>query len=120
MSKSSMSPRPYQLGQRQPSKRPEPILLARPANCLWKIPAMLDSLSTLLRARKTPLTARGTFSKLLFPGLRLGILVAGQEVESAQGQITSLTGELSKVKSFTIASAGNTAAAFARTCSQNG
>lgn len=43
----------------------------------------------------------GTFSKLLFPGLRLGILVANQEVESASGKIVFLAEELSKVKSFT-------------------
>lgn len=43
----------------------------------------------------------GTFSKLLFPGLRLGLLVAGQEVEVAAGKLAPLTGELSKVKSFT-------------------
>jgi (S)-3,5-dihydroxyphenylglycine transaminase len=46
----------------------------------------------------------GTFSKLLFPGLRLGFLVADQEVETATGRTSSLTLELSKVKSFTTVS----------------
>jgi (S)-3,5-dihydroxyphenylglycine transaminase len=44
----------------------------------------------------------GTFSKLLFPALRIGFLVADQRVLSAgSGVIRSLAEELSKVKSFT-------------------
>ncbi|HEY1349046.1 MAG TPA: PLP-dependent aminotransferase family protein [Ktedonobacteraceae bacterium] len=40
----------------------------------------------------------GTFSKVLFPGLRLGLLVADQKIEEKE---TLLAAELSKVKSFT-------------------
>jgi (S)-3,5-dihydroxyphenylglycine transaminase len=43
----------------------------------------------------------GSFSKTLYPGLRAGYLVAGQEVVSATGARTSLAAELSKVKSLT-------------------
>lgn len=42
----------------------------------------------------------GSFSKTLYPGLRVGYLVADQEVVSAHGR-TSLAAELSKVKSLT-------------------
>lgn len=41
----------------------------------------------------------GTFSKTLFPGLRVGYVVADQEVQTATGN-TLLADELSKVKSF--------------------
>ncbi|HEY6324502.1 MAG TPA: PLP-dependent aminotransferase family protein [Thermoanaerobaculia bacterium] len=43
----------------------------------------------------------GSFSKTLFPGLRLGYLVADQEVTLAGGQAAALAGELSKIKSLT-------------------
>jgi (S)-3,5-dihydroxyphenylglycine transaminase len=43
----------------------------------------------------------GTFAKILFPGLRLGFLVADQEVTGTDGHICTLAAELSKVKSFT-------------------
>ena len=43
----------------------------------------------------------GSFSKTLFPGLRLGYLVADQEVTLAAGGRASLAAELSKVKSLT-------------------
>jgi (S)-3,5-dihydroxyphenylglycine transaminase len=43
----------------------------------------------------------GSFSKTLFPGLRLGYLVADQEVVLAGGGRASLAAELSKVKSLT-------------------
>jgi len=43
----------------------------------------------------------GTFSKLLFPSLRLGFLLADQEVVTPKGTIHSLAEELSKIKSFT-------------------
>jgi (S)-3,5-dihydroxyphenylglycine transaminase len=43
----------------------------------------------------------GTFAKTLFPGLRLGFLVADQEVTGTDGHTCSLATELSKVKSFT-------------------
>ncbi len=46
----------------------------------------------------------GTFSKILFPALRLGFLVADQEVVTAKGSIRLLAEELSKVKSFTTVS----------------
>lgn len=42
----------------------------------------------------------GTFSKTLFPGLRLGYLLADQEVRTARGDTRLLSQELSKVKSF--------------------
>jgi (S)-3,5-dihydroxyphenylglycine transaminase len=42
----------------------------------------------------------GSFSKTLYPGLRVGYLVADQDVVSAGGR-TSLAAELSKVKSLT-------------------
>ena len=42
----------------------------------------------------------GSFSKTLYPGLRVGYLVADQEVVSPRGR-TSLAAELSKVKSLT-------------------
>jgi len=43
----------------------------------------------------------GSFSKTLFPGLRLGYLVADQEVALAGGGRAVLAAELSKVKSLT-------------------
>jgi (S)-3,5-dihydroxyphenylglycine transaminase len=43
----------------------------------------------------------GSFSKTLFPGLRLGYLVADQEVELPGARRATLAGELSKVKSLT-------------------
>jgi (S)-3,5-dihydroxyphenylglycine transaminase len=43
----------------------------------------------------------GSFSKTLFPGLRLGYLIADQEVALAGGRRASLAAELSKVKSLT-------------------
>ncbi|MES1245448.1 MAG: PLP-dependent aminotransferase family protein [Acidobacteriota bacterium] len=43
----------------------------------------------------------GSFSKTLYPGLRVGYLVADQEVVSPSGRRTSLAAELSKVKSLT-------------------
>ncbi len=43
----------------------------------------------------------GSFSKTLFPGLRLGFLVADQQVVLPSGERTSLAAELSKVKSLT-------------------
>lgn len=43
----------------------------------------------------------GTFSKTLFPGLRLGFLVADQQVVLASGKRVPLAAELSKVKSLT-------------------
>jgi (S)-3,5-dihydroxyphenylglycine transaminase len=43
----------------------------------------------------------GSFSKTVFPGLRLGYLVADQEVELADGRRTLLAAELAKVKSLT-------------------
>jgi (S)-3,5-dihydroxyphenylglycine transaminase len=43
----------------------------------------------------------GSFSKTLFPGLRLGYLVVDREETGADGKIRSLAAELSKVKSLT-------------------
>jgi len=43
----------------------------------------------------------GSFAKTLYPGLRAGYLVAGQEVVGEDGTRTSLAAELSKVKSLT-------------------
>ncbi len=43
----------------------------------------------------------GSFSKTLYPGLRLGYLVAGQEVAGPDGKKVPLAVELSKVKSLT-------------------
>jgi (S)-3,5-dihydroxyphenylglycine transaminase len=43
----------------------------------------------------------GSFSKTLFPGLRLGYLVADQGVVLASGQRVPLAAELSKIKSLT-------------------
>ena len=43
----------------------------------------------------------GTFSKTLFPGLRLGFLVADQQVVLPTGKRVLLAAELSKVKSLT-------------------
>jgi (S)-3,5-dihydroxyphenylglycine transaminase len=43
----------------------------------------------------------GTFSKTLYPGLRLGFLVADQEVVLPTGKRVPLTAELSKIKSLT-------------------
>lgn len=43
----------------------------------------------------------GSFSKTLFPGLRVGFLVADQTVVTADGRRVPLASELSKVKSLT-------------------
>ena len=43
----------------------------------------------------------GTFSKTLYPGLRLGFLVANQQVVLPTGKRVPLTAELSKIKSLT-------------------
>jgi (S)-3,5-dihydroxyphenylglycine transaminase len=43
----------------------------------------------------------GSFSKTLFPGLRMGYLVVDQEAQLPSGQPTTLAAELSKVKSLT-------------------
>jgi (S)-3,5-dihydroxyphenylglycine transaminase len=43
----------------------------------------------------------GSYSKTLFPGLRLGFLVAGQTVVRPSGERVLLAAELSKVKSLT-------------------
>ncbi len=43
----------------------------------------------------------GSFSKTLFPGLRIGYLVADQEVAGPGGSLLPLSGELAKVKSLT-------------------
>ncbi len=43
----------------------------------------------------------GSFSKTLFPGLRVGYLVVDQEVVGQDASLRSLAGELSKVKSLT-------------------
>ncbi len=43
----------------------------------------------------------GSFSKTLFPGLRLGYLVAGQQVVLPSGVRVPLAAELSKIKSLT-------------------
>jgi (S)-3,5-dihydroxyphenylglycine transaminase len=43
----------------------------------------------------------GSFSKSLYPGLRLGFLVTGQTVVAPDGSRTTLAAELSKVKSLT-------------------
>jgi (S)-3,5-dihydroxyphenylglycine transaminase len=43
----------------------------------------------------------GSFSKTLFPGLRMGYLVADQQVVCQDGRRTTLAAELSKVKSLT-------------------
>jgi (S)-3,5-dihydroxyphenylglycine transaminase len=43
----------------------------------------------------------GSFSKTLFPGLRMGYLVVDQEVETAAGGRVLLAEELSKIKSLT-------------------
>jgi (S)-3,5-dihydroxyphenylglycine transaminase len=43
----------------------------------------------------------GSFSKTLYPGLRIGYLVADQEVPAADGSPSPLAYELSKVKSLT-------------------
>src|SRR5262249_27701252 len=40
----------------------------------------------------------GSFSKTLYPGLRVGYLVLGQEVRGADGRPATLAAELSKVK----------------------
>ncbi|HEY1349472.1 MAG TPA: PLP-dependent aminotransferase family protein [Ktedonobacteraceae bacterium] len=42
----------------------------------------------------------GTFAKILFPSLRMGFLVADQQVTGRDGQERTLAEELSKVKSF--------------------
>lgn len=55
----------------------------------------------------------GTFSKLLFPGLRLGMLVADQEVDVVPGKCVRLAEELSKVKSFTTVTTSALAQAIA-------
>lgn len=43
----------------------------------------------------------GSFSKTLFPGLRMGFLVADQDVITPEGRRVPLAAELSKVKSLT-------------------
>lgn len=43
----------------------------------------------------------GSFSKTLYPGLRVGFLVCGQRVVAPDGTRTTLAAELSKVKSLT-------------------
>jgi (S)-3,5-dihydroxyphenylglycine transaminase len=43
----------------------------------------------------------GSFSKTLYPGLRIGYLVLGQEVRGEDGRLSPLAVELSKVKSLT-------------------
>jgi DNA-binding transcriptional MocR family regulator len=40
----------------------------------------------------------GSFAKLLFPGLRIGIIHADQQIRAADGGLISLIGELEKVK----------------------
>src|SRR5258708_27503796 len=43
----------------------------------------------------------GSFSKTLFPGLRMGYLVADQDAVLPSGRMSTLAAELSKVKSLT-------------------
>ena len=40
----------------------------------------------------------GSFSKSLFPGLRIGLIAANQKVENDQGEVTGLIDEMVKVK----------------------
>lgn len=43
----------------------------------------------------------GSFSKSVFPGLRVGFIAAGQRIAAAQGACKRLSDEMSKVKSLT-------------------
>ncbi len=42
----------------------------------------------------------GSFSKSLFPGIRAGIIAAGQEVEYTPGKVSALSDEMAKVKAL--------------------
>ncbi len=55
----------------------------------------------------------GSFSKTLFPGLRLGFLVADQRVVLPSGERVPLAAELSKIKSLTTVNTSTVAQAIA-------
>jgi (S)-3,5-dihydroxyphenylglycine transaminase len=55
----------------------------------------------------------GSFSKTLYPGLRLGYLVVDQDVVASDGRRTSLAAELSKIKSLTTVTSSPVAQAMA-------